>query len=71
MGNLCLFAALQAPRQPVGRRLCSICMSNPIIWTTAPRRRATFDIYMEAIRWDNAAKLYEQYGREAKKRRRL
>ena len=29
------------------------------------------DIYMEAIRWDNAVKLYEQYGREAKKRRRL
>jgi Fe-Mn family superoxide dismutase len=23
------------------------------------------DIYMEAIRWDNAAKLYEQYSREA------
>ena len=23
------------------------------------------DIYMEAIRWDNAAKLFEQYGREA------
>ena len=22
------------------------------------------DVYMEAIRWDNAAKLYEQYGRE-------
>ncbi|MBV8920698.1 superoxide dismutase [Bradyrhizobium sp.] len=23
------------------------------------------DVYMEAIRWDNAAKLYEQYSREA------
>jgi Fe-Mn family superoxide dismutase len=23
------------------------------------------DIYMEAIRWDNATKLYEQYSREA------
>ena len=23
------------------------------------------DIYMEAIRWDNAAKLYEQYSRES------
>ncbi|GLR84248.1 superoxide dismutase [Bradyrhizobium iriomotense] len=23
------------------------------------------DVYMEAIRWDNAAKLYEQYAREA------
>jgi Fe-Mn family superoxide dismutase len=22
------------------------------------------DVYMEAIRWDNAAKLYEQYSRE-------
>jgi Fe-Mn family superoxide dismutase len=23
------------------------------------------DIYMEAIKWDNAARLYEQYSREA------
>ena len=23
------------------------------------------DVYMEAIRWDNAARLYEQYSREA------
>src|SRR5205807_9954187 len=23
------------------------------------------DVYMEAIRWDNAAKLYEQYSRES------
>jgi Fe-Mn family superoxide dismutase len=22
------------------------------------------DVYMEAIRWDNAAKLYERYSRE-------
>ena len=26
---------------------------------------AYVDIYMEAIRWDNAAKLYEQYARQA------
>ena len=25
------------------------------------------DIYLEAIRWDNAVKLYEQYSREAQK----
>jgi Fe-Mn family superoxide dismutase len=27
------------------------------------------DVYMEAIRWDNAAKLYEQYGRDLERRR--
>jgi Fe-Mn family superoxide dismutase len=30
--------------------------------TTAAARYV--DVYMEAIRWDNAAKLYEQYSRE-------
>jgi len=31
--------------------------------TTAPPAERYVDAFMEAIRWDNAVKLYEQYGR--------
>jgi len=40
---------------------CSTCNEHPIIWNYGAAAARYVDIYMEAIRWDNAAKLYDQY----------
>jgi len=74
LGDAQLLAARQATRHTWaadhthdlgngGRFWRSICTSTPIRWTTVPGGRLRH-AFMQIIRWDNAASLFERYSKE-------
>jgi hypothetical protein len=61
---VCLpFARFFPKSSPVHRRLRTLgAVARPLAGAAAAKY---VDVYMEAIKWDNAAKLYEEYSKQA------